>query len=211
MNTSNNINKIEHKLREHKDSFYEHKKELLMKAYNLDSYDKTAEAHYFPLNILSIYGSFIVFSLSFFLSALTLSKIVEHIVGITFLSCIIVSGLSTFGFTVYFKKLYHSLVLKKIKNNEKNISDFLVLEHTIELNKTIISEDIHNLLKVELSDKEYLDLRNNGLTYYNVNKIISTKLDSIRQIERNKEFLNEKFIISLSKNEIDELCVNHTN
>lgn len=207
-----NINKIEQKLREHKDSFYEHKKELLMKAYNLNSYDKTAEAYSLNVNILSMYGAVIVFSLSFFLSALTLSKIVEHMVAIhMFLSCIIVSGLPTFGFTVYFKKLYHSLVLKSIKNNEKNISDFLVLEHDTELNKTMISEDIHNLLKVELSDKEYLDLRNNGLTYYNVNKIISTKLDAIRQIERNKEFLNEKIIISLSKNEIDELCINHTN
>lgn len=204
-----NINKIEQKLREHEQSFYQYKRELLMKADNLNIYNKTATSHSIPLQIFSVYGSFIVFSLSVFFSALALSKIVEHLSQIHLLLCLAISVLSTFGFSIYFKKFYHSLIFKSIKNNEKSISDFLVLEHGAELNKTMVSEDIHNLLKVLLSDKEYLDLRNQGLTYYNVNKIITTKLDAIRQIERNEEFLKEKFIVSLDKNEIDELCINH--
>lgn len=203
-----NIKKIAQELEQDKKSFYKKKEDDLMKSKNLNKYVKTVNTYSYVVDIFGIFFAVFIFILSLFFSIFIFNMVLNPTSNIHFLLTCITSASLTALSLILFRKVAYNIILLYVKSDPENINTLLELEHQEELNQSIVSEYIHDLLKIELSDKDYLDLRNKGLTYQNVKKIITPRIQKITQAERNQDFLNDKHIVSLKASSFNELYEN---
>lgn len=209
MKFSINIKKINQYLEDYKFNFYKQKEVDLMNAKKIDNYNKILDCHSGIIDTFSVFIIVFSFVISLFFSIFVFNSLLKLIPDLCMaLSCI--SSVSLTTFSVYlFKKIYHKFLLASIKNNKDELTKNLEFEHEDELNRSIIPENIHNLLKIELSDNEYLHLRKKGLTYANVKEIINPKISEILDYEFNQILLNEKHTVALNKDEINYFSKNY--
>lgn len=193
-----NINTIHKKLDLYRMSFYEEKKKDLMNASSLNKYYKTIDSHSYPLDAIRITCSGLVFVLSLFLSISLFNMIIDMHSELHLILTCTTSVVLTFSFLICFKKIYYKILFNTIKKDNQKIEEFLVLEHKDELNSSIISEEIHDLLKLLLSNQEYIKLRKNVLTYANVKEIVGIKQDE----ENVHAFLEDKYSVNLDTKNI---------
>ncbi len=202
-----NIQEINFKLQSYKNDFYNRKEiELLNNADNGKYSDTINNITNLPLLVLIMMMLlFFIFMFSFG-SILSLYDNFITLYPNTFL-CITASLAlgSSFSATIFLSKLYYKRFLKNITKNKEKLSSFLIAAHNNELNKTIVPDDIHELLKLELSDEDYVSLRNKGLTYLNVDTITRDKIEKFMNYEKEQFFLNEKRHVSLTQKDINNI------
>lgn len=202
-----NIQEINCKLQSYKNDFYNRKEiELLNNTDNGKYSDTINNITNLPLlGLIMMMLLFFIFMFSFG-SILSLYDNFITLYPNTFL-CITASLAlgSSFSATIFLSKLYYKRFLKNITKNKEKLSSFLIAAHNNELNKTIVPDDIHEFLKLELSDEDYVSLRNKGLTYLNVNTITRDKIEKFMNYEKEQFFLNEKRHVSLTQKDINNI------
>lgn len=202
-----NIQEINCKLQSYKNDFYNRKEiELLNNTDNGKYSDTINNITNLPLlGLIMMMLLFFIFMFSFG-SILSLYDNFITLYPNTFL-CITASLAlgSSFSATIFLSKLYYKRFLKNITKNKEKLSSFLIAAHNNELNKTIVPDDIHELLKLELSDEDYVSLRNKGLTYLNVDTITRDKIEKFMNYEKEQFFLNEKRHVSLTQKDINNI------
>lgn len=203
-----NVQEIAYKLESYKNDFYESKKEQLNNVTDTGVYPYIYTKIIDEIKNVKIFILFSFISM-FFLSLAALLSISNKMLGeVSTLPLLFISLLSigfSFGLSIYLEKKYYKRFFVNIKKDKNQLTDFLTMVHQNELNDSLITDDIHELLKLELSDEEYLNLRERGLTYQNVNIIIIPKLTSLFKDERKQQFLNEKHNVSLTQKDINRI------
>ena len=202
-----NIQEINYKLQSYKNDFYNTKEIELLNNTNNGKYNEIINS-ITNLPLLALIMMMILFFI-FMFSFGSILSLYDNFIALypnTFL-CITASFAlgSSFPSTVFLSKLYYKRFLRNIKNDKEKLSSFLIAAHNKELNNTIVPDDIHELLKLELSDEDYVSLRNKGLTYSNVDTIIREKLDNFMNYEKEQLFLNEKRQVSLTQKDINNI------
>lgn len=193
MNANNIINKILEEETIFLDQFNEKKhfsKEVNSKSKFLHS-DETS-IYFLFYSTLSIVTSLIIFyTLISFFPEIEISKISDSFIGLSSLILSIFSGCFT-TFVIektisrwYFNKLY--------KNRNKNNIIKKLFKH-IFYDKQI-SDEIHNMLKVYLSDDDYINLVKKGITYKNTSLFLN-------EIIQNKKIIANKREVFLTPEEI---------
>lgn len=195
-----NIKIINEKLNEYENSFYREKDKFFMDGYNYLTYIKYIDIKNFATSVLEFQFKGFLFVLFFALNNFILGSLSSPAWLYLFLLIImpLVLTLITFPFI---KKAYYKNYLKRVRKDKKERYELLGLIHKEELSNSIISDEIHDLLKLYLSNQEYIILREKGLTYGNTKEIVDIKEDEYRS----RLYLEEKYSVSLNSKQIINL------
>lgn len=192
-----NIKIINEKLNEYENSFYREKDKFFMEGYNYLTYIKYVDTKNFATSVLEFQFKGFLFVLFFALN--------NFIIGSFSLSAwlylfllIAIPLLLTFITFPLIKKVYYKNYLKRVKKDKKERNELLGLIHKKELSNSIVSDEIHDLLKLYLSNQEYIILREKGLTYDNTKEIVDIKEDE----ERSCLYLEDKHSVTLDIEQI---------
>lgn len=195
-----NIKIINEKLNEYENSFYMEKDKFFMDGYNYLTYIKYIDTKNFATSVLEFQFKGFLFVLFFALNNFILGSLSSPAWLYLFLLIImpLVLTLITFPFI---KKAYYKNYLKRVRKDKKERYELLGLIHKEELSNSIISDEIHDLLKLYLSNQEYIILREKCLTYGNTKEIVDIKEDEYRS----RLYLEEKYSVSLNSKQIINL------
>lgn len=195
-----NIQIIYEKLNEYEISFYGKRDKFFMEGDNYLTYIKYVDTKNFATSVLEFQFKGFLFVLFFALN--------NFIIGSFSLSAwlylfllITIPLLLTFITFPLIKKAYYKNYLKRVRKDKKERNELLGLIHKEELSNSIVSDEIHDLLKLYLSNKEYITLRKKGLTYDNTKEIVDIKEDE----DRSRLYLQDKYSVSLNSKQIINL------
>lgn len=184
---------ISNKLREYEQSFYKTKEDFFMKGDNYLTYIKYVDTKNYASSILEFQFKGFLFVLFFALNNFIIGSFSLSAWLYLFLLIIMPLVLTLITFPLI-KKAYYKNYLKRVKKDKKERNELLGLIHKEELSNSIVSDEIHDLLKLYLSNQEYIILREKGLTYDNTKEIVDIKEDE----ERSRSYLEDKYSITLN-------------
>lgn len=188
-----NIKIINEKLNEYENSFYREKDKFFMEGYNYLTYIKYVDTKNFATSVLEFQFKGFLFVLFFALNNFIIGSFSLSAWLYLFLLIIMPLVLTLITFPLI-KKAYYKNYLKRVKKDKKERNELLGLIHKEELSNSIVSDEIHDLLKLYLSNQEYIILREKGLTYDNTKEIVDIKEDE----ERSRSYLEDKYSITLN-------------
>lgn len=188
-----NIKIINEKLNEYENSFYREKDKFFMEGYNYLTYIKYVDTNNFATSVLEFQFKGFLFVLFFALNNFIIGSFSLSAWLYLFLLIIMPLLLTLITFPLI-KKAYYKNYLKRVKKDKKERNELLGLIHKEELSNSIVSDEIHDLLKLYLSNQEYIILREKGLTYDNTKEIVDIKEDE----ERSRSYLEDKYSITLN-------------
>lgn len=188
-----NIKIINEKLNEYENSFYREKDKFFMEGYNYLTYIKYVDTKNFATSVLEFQFKGFLFVLFFALNNFIIGSFSLSAWLYLFLLIIMPLLLTLITFPLI-KKAYYKNYLKRVKKDKKERNELLGLIHKEELSNSIVSDEIHDLLKLYLSNQEYIILREKGLTYDNTKEIVDIKEDE----ERSRSYLEDKYSITLN-------------
>lgn len=186
---------ISNKLREYEQSFYKTKEDFFMKGDNYLTYIKYVDTKNYASSILEFQFKGFLFVLFFALNNFILGSLSSPAWLYLFLLIIMPLLLTLITFPLI-KKAYYKNYLKRVRKDKKERNELLGLIHKEELSNSIVSDEIHDLLKLYLSNQEYIILRKKGLTYDNTKEIVDIKEDE----DRSRLYLEDKYSVSVSLN-----------
>lgn len=184
---------ISNKLREYEQSFYKTKEDFFMKGDNYLTYIKYVDTKNYASSILEFQFKGFLFVLFFALNNFIIGSFSLSAWLYLFLLIIMPLVLTLITFPLI-KKAYYKNYLKRVKKDKKERNELLGLIHKEELSNSIVSDEIHDLLKLYLSNQEYIILREKGLTYDNTKEIVDINEDE----ERSRSYLEDKYSITLN-------------
>lgn len=184
---------ISNKLREYEQSFYKTKEDFFMKGDNYLTYIKYVDTKNYASSILEFQFKGFLFVLFFALNNFIIGSFSLSAWLYLFLLIIMPLLLTLITFPLI-KKAYYKNYLRRVKKDKKERNELLGLIHKEELSNSIVSDEIHDLLKLYLSNQEYIILREKGLTYDNTKEIVDIKEDE----ERSRSYLEDKYSITLN-------------
>lgn len=188
-----NIKIINEKLNEYENSFYREKDKFFMEGYNYLTYIKYVDTKNFATSVLEFQFKGFLFVLFFALNNFILGSLSSPAWLYLFLLIIMPLLLTLITFPLI-KKAYYKNYLKRVRKDKKERNELLGLIHKEELSNSIVSDEIHDLLKLYLSNQEYIILREKGLTYDNTKEIVDIKEDE----ELFRSYLEDKYSITLN-------------
>lgn len=188
-----NIKIINEKLNEYENSFYREKDKFFMEGYNYLTYIKYVDTKNFATSVFEFQFKGFLFVLFFALNNFIIGSFSLSAWLYLFLLIIMPLLLTLITFPLI-KKAYYKNYLKRVKKDKKERNELLGLIHKEELSNSIVSDEIHDLLKLYLSNQEYIILREKGLTYDNTKEIVDIKEDE----ERSRSYLEDKYSITLN-------------
>lgn len=188
-----NIKIINEKLNEYENSFYRKREKFFMEGDNYLTYIKYVDTKNFATSILEFQFKGFLFILFFAINNFIIGSLSLSAWLYLFLLIIMPLVLTLITFPLI-KKSYYKNYLKRVRKDKKERNELLSLIHKEELSNSIISDEIHDLVKLYVSDDEYVSLRKNGITYSNVKLIINIKEN--KEIER--VFLEDKHTVTLN-------------
>lgn len=188
-----NIKIINEKLNEYENSFYRGKDKFFMEGYNYLTYIKYVDTKNFATSVLEFQFKGFLFVLFFALNNFIIGSFSLSAWLYLFLLIIMPLLLTLITFPLI-KKAYYKNYLRRVKKDKKERNELLGLIHKEELSNSIVSDEIHDLLKLYLSNQEYIILREKGLTYDNTKEIVDIKEDE----ERSRSYLEDKYSITLN-------------
>lgn len=188
-----NIKIINEKLNEYENSFYREKDKFFMEGYNYLTYIKYVDTKNFATSVLEFQFKGFLFVLFFALNNFIIGSFSLSAWLYLFLLIIMPLLLTLITFPLI-KKAYYKNYLKRVRKDKKERNELLGLIHKEELSNSIVSDEIHDLLKLYLSNQEYIILREKGLTYDNTKEIVDIKEDE----ERSRSYLEDKYSITLN-------------
>lgn len=191
---------ISNKLREYEQSFYKTKEDFFMKSDNYLTYIKYVDTKNYASSILEFQFKGFLFVLFFALNNFILGSLSSPAWLYLFLLIIMPLVLTLITFPLI-KKVYYRNYLKRVKKDKEERNELLGLIHKEELSNSIVSDEIHDLLKLYLSNQEYIILREKGLTYDNTKEIVDIKEDE----DRSRLYLADKYSVSLNSKQIINL------
>lgn len=191
---------ISNKLREYEQSFYKTKEDFFMKGDNYLTYIKYVDTKNYASSILEFQFKGFLFVLFFALNNFILGSLSSPAWLYLFLLIIMSLVLTLITFPLI-KKVYYRNYLKRVKKDKEERNELLGLIHKEELSNSIVSDEIHDLLKLYLSNQEYIILREKGLTYDNTKEIVDIKEDE----DRSRLYLADKYSVSLNSKQIINL------
>lgn len=191
---------ISNKLREYEQSFYKTKEDFFMKGDNYLTYIKYVDTKNYASSILEFQFKGFLFVLFFALNNFILGSLSSPAWLYLFLLIIMPLLLTLITFPLI-KKAYYKNYLKRVRKDKKERNELLGLIHKEELSNSIVSDEIHDLLKLYLSNQEYIILRKKGLTYDNTKEIVDIKEDE----DRSRLYLEDKYSVSLNSKQIINL------
>lgn len=191
---------ISNKLREYEQSFYKTKEDFFMKGDNYLTYIKYVDTKNYASSILEFQFKGFLFVLFFALNNFILGSLSSPAWLYLFLLIIMPLVLTLITFPLI-KKVYYRNYLKRVKKDKEERNELLGLIHKEELSNIIVSDEIHDLLKLYLSNQEYIILREKGLTYDNTKEIVDIKEDE----DRSRLYLADKYSVSLNSKQIINL------
>ena len=191
---------ISNKLREYEQSFYKTKEDFFMKGDNYLTYIKYVDTKNYASSILEFQFKGFLFVLFFALNNFILGSLSSPAWLYLFLLIIMPLVLTLITFPLI-KKVYYRNYLKRVKKDKEERNELLGLIHKEELSNSIVSDEIHDLLKLYLSNQEYIILREKGLTYDNTKEIVDIKEDE----DRSRLYLEDKYSVSLNSKQIINL------
>lgn len=191
---------ISNKLREYEQSFYKTKEDFFMKGDNYLTYIKYVDTKNYASSILEFQFKGFLFVLFFALNNFILGSLSFPAWLYLFLLIIMPLVLTLITFPLI-KKVYYRNYLKRVKKDKEERNELLGLIHKEELSNSIVSDEIHDLLKLYLSNQEYIILREKGLTYDNTKEIVDIKEDE----DRSRLYLADKYSVSLNSKQIINL------
>ncbi len=191
---------ISNKLREYEQSFYKTKEDFFMKGDNYLTYIKYVDTKNYASSILEFQFKGFLFVLFFALNNFILGSLSSPAWLYLFLLIIMPLVLTLITFPLI-KKVYYRNYLKRVKKDKEERNELLGLIHKEELSNSIVSDEIHDLLKLYLSNQEYIILREKGLTYDNTKEIVDIKEDE----DRSRLYLADKYSVSLNSKQIINL------
>lgn len=191
---------ISNKLREYEQSFYKTKEDFFMKGDNYLTYIKYVDTKNYASSILEFQFKGFLFVLFFALNNFILGSLSSPAWLYLFLLIIMPLVLTLITFPLI-KKVYYRNYLKRVKKDKKERNELLGLIHKEELSNSIVSDEIHDLLKLYLSNQEYIILREKGLTYDNTKEIVDIKEDE----DRSRLYLADKYSVILNSKQIINL------
>lgn len=191
---------ISNKLREYEQSFYKTKEDFFMKGDNYLTYIKYVDTKNYASSILEFQFKGFLFVLFFALNNFILGSLSSPAWLYLFLLIIMPLVLTLITFPLI-KKVYYRKYLKRVKKDKEERNELLGLIHKEELSNSIVSDEIHDLLKLYLSNQEYIILREKGLTYDNTKEIVDIKEDE----DRSRLYLADKYSVSLNSKQIINL------
>lgn len=191
---------ISNKLREYEQSFYKTKEDFFMKGDNYLTYIKYVDTKNYASSILEFQFKGFLFVLFFALNNFILGSLSSPAWLYLFLLIIMPLVLTLITFPLI-KKVYYRNYLKRVKKDKEERNELLGLIHKEELSNSIVSDEIHDLLKLYLSNQEYIILRGKGLTYDNTKEIVDIKEDE----DRSRLYLADKYSVSLNSKQIINL------
>lgn len=191
---------ISNKLREYEQSFYKTKEDFFMKGDYYLTYIKYVDTKNYASSILEFQFKGFLFVLFFALNNFILGSLSSPAWLYLFLLIIMPLVLTLITFPLI-KKVYYRNYLKRVKKDKEERNELLGLIHKEELSNSIVSDEIHDLLKLYLSNQEYIILREKGLTYDNTKEIVDIKEDE----DRSRLYLADKYSVSLNSKQIINL------
>lgn len=191
---------ISNKLREYEQSFYKTKEDFFMKGDNYLTYIKYVDTKNYASSILEFQFKGFLFVLFFALNNFILGSLSSPAWLYLFLLIIMPLVLTLITFPLI-KKVYYRNYLKRVKKDKEERNELLGLIHKEELSNSIVSDEIHDLLKLYLSNQEYIILREKGITYDNTKEIVDIKEDE----DRSRLYLADKYSVSLNSKQIINL------
>ena len=191
---------ISNKLREYEQSFYKTKEDFFMKGDNYLTYIKYVDTKNYASSILEFQFKGFLFVLFFALNNFILGSLSSPAWLYLFLLIIMPLVLTLITFPLI-KKVYYRNYFKRVKKDKEERNELLGLIHKEELSNSIVSDEIHDLLKLYLSNQEYIILREKGLTYDNTKEIVDIKEDE----DRSRLYLADKYSVSLNSKQIINL------
>lgn len=191
---------ISNKLREYEQSFYKTKEDFFMKGDNYLTYIKYVDTKNYASSILGFQFKGFLFVLFFALNNFILGSLSSPAWLYLFLLIIMPLVLTLITFPLI-KKVYYRNYLKRVKKDKEERNELLGLIHKEELSNSIVSDEIHDLLKLYLSNQEYIILREKGITYDNTKEIVDIKEDE----DRSRLYLADKYSVSLNSKQIINL------
>lgn len=195
-----NIKIINEKLNEYENSFYREKDKFFMEGYNYLTYIKYVDTKNFATSVLEFQFKGFLFVLFFALNNFIIGSFSLSAWLYLFLLIIMPLLLTLITFPLI-KKAYYKNYLKRVRKDKKERNELLGLIHKEELSNSIVSDEIHDLLKLYLSNQEYIILRKKGLTYDNTKEIVDIKEDE----DRSRLYLEDKYSVSLNSKQIINL------
>lgn len=195
-----NIKIINEKLNEYENSFYREKDKFFMEGYNYLTYIKYVDTKNFATSVLEFQFKGFLFVLFFALNNFIIGSFSLSAWLYLFLLIIMPLVLTLITFPLI-KKVYYRNYLKRVKKDKEERNELLGLIHKEELSNSIVSDEIHDLLKLYLSNQEYIILREKGLTYDNTKEIVDIKEDE----DRSRLYLADKYSVSLNSKQIINL------
>lgn len=192
-----NIKIINEKLNEYENSFYRERDKIFMEGDNYLTYIKYVDTKNFATSVLEFQFKGFLFVLFFALNNFIIGSLSLSAWLYLFL-LIAIPLLLTFITFPLIKKVYYKNYLKRVKKDKKERDELLSLIHKEELSNSIVSDEIHDLLKLYLSDKQYVTLRKKGLTHNNTKEAIGIKEDE----ERSRLYLEDKHGVTLDIEQI---------
>lgn len=195
-----NIKIINEKLNEYENSFYREKDKFFMEGYNYLTYIKYVDTKNFATSVLEFQFKGFLFVLFFALNNFIIGSFSLSAWLYLFLLIIMPLLLTLITFPLI-KKAYYKNYLKRVRKDKKERNELLGLIHKEELSNSIVSDEIHDLLKLYLSNQEYIILRKKGLTYDNTKEIVDIKEDE----DRSSLYLEDKYSVSLNSKQIINL------
>lgn len=192
-----NIKIISEKLKEYEYSFYREKEKFFMEGDNYFTYIKYVDTKNFATSVLEFQFKGFLFVLFFVLNNFIIGSFSWSAWSYLFLLIIIPLTLTLITFPLI-KKAYYKSYLNRVRKNKKERDELLGLIHQEELFQSMVSDEIHDLLKLYLSNQEYIALRKKGLTYDNTREIIYIKEDE----ERSRLYLEDKHSVTLDIEQI---------
>ncbi|EPP7233749.1 hypothetical protein ACTOJ1_000656 [Shigella flexneri] len=171
-----------------------------MKGDNYLTYIKYVDTKNYASSILEFQFKGFLFVLFFALNNFILGSLSSPAWLYLFLLIIMPLLLTLITFPLI-KKAYYKNYLKRVRKDKKERNELLGLIHKEELSNSIVSDEIHDLLKLYLSNQEYIILRKKGLTYDNTKELVDIKEDE----DRSRLYLEDKYSVSLNSKQIINL------
>lgn len=195
-----NINIISEKLKEYEHSFYKEKEKIFMEKDNYLKYIKYVDTKDYASTVLEFQLKTFLFFIFALVNNFIINSLAWSVISYFFFLFFIPLSLTFISFP-FIKKAYYKRYLKKVRTDKKERDELLGLIHREELSNSIITDEIHDLLKLYLSNQEYVVLRKKGLTYDNTKEIVDIKEDE----DRSRLYLADKYSVSLNSKQIINL------
>lgn len=195
-----NINIISEKLKEYEHSFYKEKEKIFMEKDNYLKYIKYVDTKNYASTVLEFQLKTFLFFIFALVNNFIINSLAWSVISYFFFLFFIPLSLTFISFP-FIKKAYYKRYLKKVRTDKKERDELLGLIHREELSNSIITDEIHDLLKLYLSNQEYVVLRKKGLTYDNTKEIVDIKEDE----DRSRLYLEDKYSVSLNSKQIINL------